>query len=251
MEVEKLLRRLKIEFLKVNMIQASLDSIILFLSANLLFFLNDLKVAGGLSNIQVVGAMSAVFFLVDLIYRAMRYNVEIYEEKNPELEEILRTARDNKEKSNIASQALFDELVERAGNVTSESIIPDEKIIQKVLIVGVLSFLTLGSGFMGIQIEASPGGEIFSGIENPFSEPETNETDFEIQNASDILGDPESINVEARDLEFEISGSGESASETFSFDAASEEFALESTRRGFGEDAELARDYSLAIRNME
>lgn len=251
MEVEKLLRRLKIEFLKVNLIQASLDSIIVFLSTNLIFFLTDIQLTGSFSNLKVVGGLSFIFFVLDLLFRATRYNVEIYEEKNPELEEILRTARDNKEKSNIASQALFDELVERASNITSESIIPDEKIIQKVLTVGVLSFLTLASGFMGIQIQASPDGEVISNIENPFSKTEANETDFKIKNASEILGDSESIDLETQDLEFEITGSGESSSESFSFDSASEEFALEATGSNIEEDAELARDYSLAIKDMK
>ena len=43
MRVEKLFKRLKREFLKVNFLQACLDSLLFFLSANLVLFLFSLR----------------------------------------------------------------------------------------------------------------------------------------------------------------------------------------------------------------
>ncbi|MFB6115441.1 MAG: hypothetical protein ABEK04_04040, partial [Candidatus Nanohalobium sp.] len=118
---------------KVNVIQASLDAIGLFLVLNLVTFLFSIQLVSGLGNPPILLGVSVVFFLGDLIYRVRNYRLEIYEEQNPELKEVLRTARDNLDKSDIASQALFDDLMERARSVTSESIIPSKFIIQRVL----------------------------------------------------------------------------------------------------------------------
>lgn len=221
-----------------------------FLSLNLVTYTLNLEITGPYSNFHILLGLTGLFFLGDLIYRVRKYNVELYEEKNPELDEILRTARDNIDRKNIASQALFDELVERARNVSSDSIIPSQEIIRKVMAIGVLSFLTLASGLSGFQIDAQTDA-LVPDIDIPGTgEEDSGNENVTLRNGTDILGDPSDINVEQRDLEFEISGNGEASDQEFSFSSGSEEFTAESSRNGLDEDRELAMQYSTALREL-
>lgn len=250
MKVEKLLKRFKIEFVKVNLIQASLDSILFFLTSNLILFLFSVQLVGSRQNYLIVGGLTFLFFVGDLFYRVRNYHLEIYEEQNPELQEVLRTARDNLDKSSIASQALFDELMDRARSVTSESIIPSQEIIKKIIAIGVLCFLTVGSGLVDFQLREETS-ELVSGIDLPGAGGDENETEPEMLNGSEILGESSEIEVTNRDLAFNISGTGEGTRSEFSFDAASQEFSFESVNRGEDTDLELAKQYSLAIKDFE
>lgn len=249
MRVEKLLKRLKREFIKVNVIQASLDSIGLFLILNLVTFLFSIKLVSNIGNPPVLLAVSVIFFLGDLVYRVKNYRLEIYEEKNPELKEVLRTARDNLNKSDIASQALFDDLMERARSVTSESIIPSKVIIQKILIVGALSFVTALSGIADFQIQNNPT-EILQGLD-----PLENGNDgtdgedigeVEFKNSSRILGEPENINVNTN-ISIKIRGEDNKTEPGFRNYENDDEMYFEAADPRRPENLELAREYSLAI----
>lgn len=252
MKIEKLLKRLKIEFFKVNLIQASLDSIIFFLTSSLFLFLIDQRLIESVENYVIVTPLTLLFFGADLVYRIRNYHLEIYEEENPELKEVLRTARDNLDKTNIASQALFDDVIARARSVTSESIIPSKSIIQKIIAIGILSTLVVVSGLTDFQLQRQ-GATI---LQTPDFLDEDGSRNSSLENvsrlnSSEIFGQPVNIDLEDRQLDFSVSGSGESSETSFSFDAASEEFALESSRQQPPEDMELAKRYSLAIKDME
>jgi len=251
MKIEKLLKRLKIEFFKVNLIQASLDAILFFLSINLVLFLINQRILGTVENYVITGPLTGLFFLGDLVYRIRNYHLEIYEEKNPEFKEVLRTARDNIDKSNIASQALFDDLMKRARNVTSESIIPSKSIIKKILVIGALSLLTVLSGLADFHIQENQFSLVDDlGIVNEDSGTDNSTNQPKVLNGSKIFGEPAEIKSSNRDFQFNISGSGESSKREFSFDVASEEFALEASRQQSPENLNLAKKYSLAIKNM-
>lgn len=249
MRVETLFKRLKREFIKVNLLQACLDTLMFFLSANLILFLFSLRVTSYLPNNQALLVLSTVFFLADLGYRARNYKLEIYEQKNPELHEILRTARDNLSKNNIASQAMFDELMERSRSVTSESIIPSKKIIQKVLVVGILSFLTVISGLADFQIIREEGGELVPDVGNLGQNQE--DDGFKLKNASDIYGEQQDIDVSDQLVNFTIEGEGESEdTDLGSSNARPEDVVLDVTGSSISEDMELAKQYSLAIKEF-
>jgi hypothetical protein len=248
MKIEKLLKRLKIEFFKVNLVQASLDTIIFFLTSNLGLFLIDQKLVGSLKNYTALALISILFLAGDLLYRIRTYHLEIYEEENPELKEVLRTARDNLDRSNTASQALFDDVIDRARSVTSESIIPSKSIIQKVVVIGVMSFLVVLSGLTNFQLER----ESSAFLENtPWIGGDGEDEEEVLRNGSEILGEPADIEVANRDLKFDISGTGKSRQSEFSLDAASEEFSITASRVDRPENLELAKRYSLAIKEFE
>ncbi|AOV95285.1 hypothetical protein AQV86_05200 [Nanohaloarchaea archaeon SG9] len=253
MRVEKLLKRLKREFIKVNIIQASLDSIGLFLGLNLFTFLFSIELVSGVDNPQILLAFSVLFFIGDLIYRVKNYRLEIYEQENPKLKEVLRTARDNLDKSDIASQALFDDLMDRARSVTSDSIIPSKVIIQKILVVGGLSFMTALSGIADFQIQQNPT-EVLSDVDNLIPGDNSVEEDgvdeVEFNDTSRILGEAENIDFNS-EINISIQGEGNESEAGFEAYSGEEEMTFEAADPNRPDNLELARDYSLAIRDFE
>lgn len=262
MRVEQLLERLEREFLKLKILQSLLDGLLFFLGANLvLFFLNINLIDIGSQAVSVLGlftvtvrvlmlgALGVLATGVSFYYRFSRYSVEIFEEENPELREILRTARDNLDSQNIVSQALFEEVLEEARRVTSESIIPAKRIIYKMLAVGILSFLTVMSGLADFQLQNSrnilnaPGnlGDLKGGG-NESGEP---------KDLTGISGDASDLEIE-EDIEFAIEGTGDSGSSSIDPTAAPppDGLTLDSTSSSSREDLELAKRYSVAVKEI-
>lgn len=249
MRVETLLIRLKREFWKVNFLQACLDTLLFFLAANLGLFLFSLSVTESFNNTQVLAALSLAVFVGDFTYRAKNYRLEVYEEKNPELQEILRTARDNLDAKNIVSQAMFDELLDRSRSVASDSIIPSRSIIQKIVVVGILSFLTVASGLADFQV-IQQGGNIVPDDALQQITDNDEEDGFELKNGSGIYGDEQEIQVSNQLVNFSIQGSGEASDSEL--DTAPGEAELENVASpgSMPEDVELAKKYSLAIKEF-
>jgi hypothetical protein len=238
--------------MNVNLLQAALDSMLFFLATNLVLFLFSFQLLSTFSNIEILGALSILFFIGDLVYRTKKYRLEIYEEKNPELKEVLRTARDNLGNRNIVSQALFDDVLDRARTITSESIIPSRRIIQKILGIGFLSLLIVLSGIADFQlhkkgVELIPNGEEIRKIIEGEQDDE-----FQLRNSSQIFGEPEDIDSSNLDIEFNITGSGESDSGSAEGEGVSqEELLLDISGRSLNENLDLAKKYSLAIKELE
>lgn len=267
MRVEKLLKQLKREFIKVNVLQALLDALLFFLIANLITFIFKISIVQGArtttysiggyatASLQmgILAGISVIVAAIDLYYRSQQYRLELYEEKNPELQEILRTARDNIDTQNIVSQALFDELLEKARKVTSESIIPAKEIIYKTLAVGFLSFLTVMSGLAGTQI-GGQGIDVFTTPDQvkDILNQQKNESGFQLKNASDIYGDESDIDASDIDIDFNVTGSGTAEEGDFNPNnpPPEEELVLDSSGGTETEDIEIAKRYSLAIRNL-
>ncbi|MBC5792460.1 MAG: hypothetical protein H8Z69_00310 [Nanohaloarchaea archaeon] len=252
MRVEKLLKRLKREFLKVNLMQACLDSILFFLSANIVLFLLDFSLVGSVDNKAVIALSSLAFFGADFYYRSKNYTLEIYEQKNPELREILRTARDNLNSRNIVSQALFDELMDRSRSVTSESIVPSKRIIQKILAVGALSFITVISGIANFQV-LDDSGELINDlgpIDDVLNQEKEREQRFQVQNASNIEGSRD-IKLSGKLVNYSIEGTGNPESSDLSANPVSRPARLDSTGPELSEDLELAKQYSLEIKSLD
>lgn len=252
MRIEDLLKQLRREFIKVNLIQAALDTLVFFLSLNLVVFFLSVDFSTRFANVEVLASLSSVVFIADVVYRSYNYRLEIYEEENPELREVLRTARDNLDTQNVVSQALFEDVLERARSVTSDSIIPSKVIIQKILLVGVLSFLTVLSGIADLQVDAG-GRSLFEklGLENPTA-PATGEGgtgNITVINGSDVYGEPADISVNST-IDFEIRGSENGTEPRVRPFSSAGETALGSTFSGIDEDLQLAKEYSLAIKNF-
>ncbi|MDY6788427.1 MAG: hypothetical protein SVV03_00530 [Candidatus Nanohaloarchaea archaeon] len=248
--IRKLFERLKKEFIKVNTLQASLDTIAFFLGLNLLLFMFSINLVGGVSNVVSIGFLSVLLFFVDLYYRGKNFRLEIYEQKNPELREILRTGRDHQERDDIVSRSLFKDLLSRARKVASDSIIPTRQIIKKILFVGLLSFLVLLSGLTDFQIE-STGFSVIPSYDSIQDIGDKEEEQFELLNSSRIFQEKVDIDASGIDLGVNITGSGKAGEDDSERrQVTPEEVVLDFTGSSLSEDYQLAKRYSLAIKNV-
>lgn len=241
MRVEDLFKRLKREYIKVRLLQSLLDTLIVVLSLNFAAFLINFSY-----DLRILGLIGSVLFIGRFYQLSRGYSVKLYEERNQRLDELLRTAQDNLDRRDEITQALFDDVMEKARKVSSESIIPSERIFQKLFLVGGLAILTAVSGLV------APGVEVdYSEFENPFSDiPGIG--DEEIRgNASDVMGEPIDIDTTGTNINITVEGQGESFDEGFRRGIEDQELQFEASNDELDEDLELAKRYSLAIRNLE
>ncbi len=243
MRVEDLFKRLKREYFKVNLIQSSLDAAIFVLGINLVFFFTGLSV-----DIVYLAIAGLLFFLANFLYRSKGYSVEIYELRNNELQEILRTARDNLNRRDEVSEALFEDLMTRARSVSSESIIPGGSVTKKVFLLGSLSILTAVSGLVVPMVDIDTS-QLYSAV------PELSDfgdgSDEYQGDVDDVLGDDSDIEDLGTSIDVDVEGEGESFDEGFRTRFNESELRFEASDSEIDEGLELAREYSLEVQELE
>lgn len=249
MRVEKLFKQLKREYWKVNIFQAFLDSIILFQVAYLAIKLAGVTFPVPYPAYSIVAGFTLIFFLADGFYRTRGYSIEIYEEENPELAEILRTAKDNLDESSLPAEKLFDEVTDTARKVSSESIIPNQKILAKVIAISFLSMATVIAGVTTIT-DLNPEGLTDINNSNSGNGTVQNQVpDVEFGDSSEVQGEVDDFDYESREINFNYrSEEGQGFAplgETYQDD-----LFLQSSS-GNNIDYQIARDYSLAIKDIE
>lgn len=248
MRIEKLLKTLKYEFYKINFLQATLDAVILFLGLNILQTLVSINIHPKIADYKILAAITAVFLITNFIYRSKDYKIEIYEEENPELNELLRTAKDNAEKNNTASRALFDQIKDISRNVSSESIIPNNQILGKTLFIAVLSVTTVISGTMTADLSPDTFNNLVNDIEEEEELTQTGEFDYELKDGENVLGEPQDIDYQNMDMSYDTDPQ-EDVHQTSPFASQQE---LQNLRQ-FEEEArfDISRQYLERIRELD
>lgn len=249
MRVEKLFKQLKREYWKVNIFQAFLDSIIIFQVTYLVTKLAGIRSPINYPSYSVIAGLSLVFFIVNSFYRTRGYSIEIYEEENPELAEILRTARDNLDESSLPAEKLFDEVTDTARKVSSESIIPNQAILAKVIAISFLSMATVIAGVTSITDLEPQGLTDNESMNNSNATGQDQVPDVEFGNSSEVQGEVDNFDYQSREIDFNYrSEEGQGFAplgETYQGDL----FLQASS--GNNIDYQIARDYSLAIKDIE
>ncbi len=241
MRVEDLFKRLRREYFKIKLLQSCLDTLIVVLALNLVAF-----AASYSYDPRFLAALGGLLFLGDFYLRVRGYSVEIYENENSQLREVLRTAKDNLDRRDQVTQALFEDVMHRARKVSSESIIPSERIIQKLFVVGGLAILTSVSGLIAPAIDFD-----FDQAYERLSELGGGDEDDFKRNASEIMGEPSEIDTTGADINISIEGEGESVEDGFRRGFENESLRFEASDDEIDTDLELAKRYSVAIRGLE
>lgn len=241
--IETLLKRLKREYWKIKALQSSLDTLILALTLNFAAFIANFNY-----DRRILAGVASAFLISNFIYRTRGYSVEIYEDQNDELQELLRTARDNLDKRDEVSEALFGDVMDRARTVSSESIIPSERIVQKLFLIGGLAILTTISGLIVPVLDIDTSGA-YSQISDLVGSQDDGE-DFR-GNASDVLGEESDLDDTGAEVNIEIVGEGESFEESVLRGFEGDRELMYESSPEIEEDSRLMREYSLAIRDIE
>jgi hypothetical protein len=218
-----------------------------------------------LTTAAVVGVVAAlVVFVADVAYRVRKPILEQFEDANPSVREALRTARDATTDGTDTRMArrLYEDVLARLAETSSLGLVSVRRLAVTVVLV-------VAVGLAGVQvavhdIQVDPLDAAGNGGGSPAG-PDPNATPqySGLQDADDVLGDPENVSAGDVDLEAEVNpqtGQGdEPASPASSYDRSGFQSGgggVESQRAGYAdepvpEDAELIREYNLAIREGE
>jgi len=123
--------------------------------------------------------------------------------------------------------------------------------MQKTVIIGGLCFITVGSGLIDFQILDTQKNILPELREKQDRTENRQPNNSENLNSTNILGDRRKINVPSKDLNFSITGSGESRQSDYRFQPRSETFRFSSSNSQNKENMRLVREYSIAIKDLQ
>jgi hypothetical protein len=278
--MERALKAVRREGLKVALIYAAVDAALAALVVNLLLQVTtptqlpttlpwpvavfDAIVRytgsepGPLQTSIVVGlGAGVVVFAAELLVRQRRPIVEQFEDANPEVQEALRTARDRLrvERSSRMAVALYEDVLARLRQTSSVGLVNVPRVFVTILVIVALSFASIQVAVVDLNIRDLEGDDPTGG--------DTPDSEYEgLQDASGVLGEPEDVSAGQETLNTTLatqgggddgSGSSAAAYQSGGFSGAGE---VEGQEAGFAEreqleDAELIREYNLRIRSED
>ena len=133
-EVKKLFRELWFELFKIILLDNFFNAAIVFLG---IYFI----ISFFAWNVWIALLPAMIVFTGLVVYDIKHIRLKYVEDRNLPIQEILRTARDNLNESNVMLFALFEELVDKMKKVTSTSLVDFKLVSVKVGIIAALSFM--------------------------------------------------------------------------------------------------------------
>ncbi|MBU1974811.1 MAG: hypothetical protein KKG59_00230 [Nanoarchaeota archaeon] len=144
-KIEKLFLELKLEVLKIAIFRAFLNSIIFFLILNLVFSFLDVAYYYGL-------VLGITFFIINAYLFYIQTTLKQIEDANPEVREMLRTAKDTLSDDNIMIRALHSEIVEKAKKIYSGNMLNYKNLMNRLIVMGVLVIATIFAATLRVNV---------------------------------------------------------------------------------------------------
>lgn len=148
--IKELFNEVKIEMLKVVLINTALDSIMVFF---VLYFIISLFNIKFLYILLIPAAATFVFFLASLFIRVKKTRLKRIEDANPQVKEMLRTAHDNMDEENLMTAALFSDLKKKMKTVSTGSLLESKKVVIRIISAVAIVFLIIFVSSLNINLE--------------------------------------------------------------------------------------------------
>ncbi len=149
-KIKGLFNEVKIELLKVVLINTFLNAIMVFFITYIIVSFFNIKF---LFIISIPALITMVFFFVSTIIRIKRLKLKLMEDANPQVKEMLRTAHDNMDEENIMTVALFSELKKKMKTVSTGNLLESKKIITRIISAVAVVFLIIFVSSLNINIQ--------------------------------------------------------------------------------------------------
>ncbi len=148
--ISSLMNEVRLELLKVILINLFLDSIMVFFICYFLasFFDVPFKYIIGIPSI-----ITLLFFFILMIKRTNKLKVKVMEDANPKVKEMLRTADDNKNQDNIMTYALFEDLRRNMKSVSTGNLLDSKKIITRIISAITIVFIIIFISTLNINLD--------------------------------------------------------------------------------------------------
>ncbi|MBI2676054.1 MAG: hypothetical protein HYX24_06355 [Candidatus Aenigmarchaeota archaeon] len=244
MDIQEMFRAMEGERLKIALFKSALNSMLVFLASNL--------IASAFSLLALSLLLAFLTFFASLYFYAKRYSMGYIEARNPQLKEMLTTARENISRKDVLTGILFRQVLARARTISFEAMASINTVYLRVFIIVILAFATtqISPAYVAGQIESF--GKYFSGKKVVM--------DVELKNSEDIFGEERLIRLgndtlqlalQASNNEIDLNSAEEPDKKAFErsefmFDV--EGSAAETSQEKLPEDFELVKAYSLKIR---
>lgn len=190
-EARKVFLELKVEMLKLIVVQGMLNAFLLFLLEYVVlsFFLSR--------RFSLIYSFlcAFVFIVVYCVLELRKVSYESIEEKEPQLRDILRTVYDNMEDKSMMMRALVEDLTARMANVQPANFFNASSAVLKVffLLVLLIAFPLLTSYQVLFHEWGEYIGDVTGFLPNPWEDDAAPLKDFEdvvFSSTDDIYGDP-------------------------------------------------------------
>ncbi len=136
---------LKFELVKIALINSILNGCIVFLILYLFLSFTPL-------GFMIPLYIALAYALVSFYLTASQARINRFEDQNPAMREILRTAEDNKNEDNIMVKGLFAEVMRKAKSVSSYTVINPKRMVSKVISIQLLVFVLIFMHSMSISM---------------------------------------------------------------------------------------------------
>lgn len=130
--IRGLLKEVKLECFKNILLDTFLRTVILF------FIIDILRSIIDISYVFSYG-VSAIYFIVKILKEMKKISVKNFQKENQEIHEMLSTAADNINRDNIVTQGLFEDVINKAKNLSSGTLIVPKNILLTVLLIPILA----------------------------------------------------------------------------------------------------------------
>ncbi len=154
-EIKRMFGEVQYELLKIILLNVFLSTVILFLAADLVALVFNMP-------IWYVIVAALLYFAIVLWSEARKVSVAQVERSNPELKEMLRTAKDNEDGDTLMAHALFHEVLEKMKRVSSGTFLDFRKLMAKLAAVFVLAIVLVSIAFFNVNVGK---------FDNPFAKP--------------------------------------------------------------------------------
>ncbi len=143
--IKSMFNEIRFELVKIILLNVFLSSIIVFLIADLVALIFSMP-------IWYIIVLSIIYFVISFIVEVRKISIRYVEQKNPELKEILRTAKDNMGEDTIMAHALFYEVLEKMKRVSSGTFLDFRKLMLKIATIFILAILMVSLAFFNINV---------------------------------------------------------------------------------------------------
>lgn len=143
--IKSMFNEVQYELVKIILLNVFLSTVILFLVVDLIALVFNMP-------LWYVIVISFVYFIISLVRQLRRISIKVVEERNPELREMLRTAKDNMGADSLMAHALFFEVLEKMRRVSSGTFLDFRKLMLKIGAVFVLAIVLVTISFFNINV---------------------------------------------------------------------------------------------------
>lgn len=153
--IRSMFNEVQYELVKIILLNVFLSTVILFLAADFVALIFNMP-------LWYVIALSLIYFIVMMVTEVRKISIHHVEQKNPELKELLRTAKDNMGEDTLMAHALFYEVIEKMKRVSSGTFLDFKKLMAKIAVIFVLSIMLVSIAFFNLNVAK---------FDNPFERP--------------------------------------------------------------------------------